>query len=345
MRKPRRSAPSKASSKRDLAPPELRYQYLRAGPGRSPWALRGIAGGIGVTSAIAMFMSTGLVATLFIGPMIALLVNGMFRGAARLLGPSKDFRAAPVAIVPWGIVIDPDRSPVPVPWQRLREVSYTRIDQNGNQSTEGAGVAVMLFDTVDAGTVQAQGEDGEWVTSMDAFAPRFARNAPRPLAGDVEGTQALETGGLPASLALVRRAEAILQSADGRAALGLEAGDYRSTSSRIAGPATRALLRDALWNDRAGPDPGPLAAVLCAELGIVDVLPDLLQLILSTSPLLAATARAAAARLGASPVAAGSVNELEDFLPGEEIAELRRWLAAAAATRKEPANPFQQGER
>lgn len=347
MRKLKRSAPSSPSSQRDLAPPELRYQFLRAGPGRSPWAMRGVAGGIGVTGAIAMYAATGLTITLFISPLIAFLVNGMFRGAARVLGPSKEFRALPVGIVPWGIVIDPDRAPIAVPWPRLREVSYTRMTKDNDRYSAEPAIAVMLFNT-DVGTVQAQGDDGEWVTSIDAFAPRFARNGVRPPAADIEGAQALETGGLPASLALLRRAEAILESADGRASLGLDAGDYRSTSSRAPGPETRALLREALWHDRAGPDPGPLAAVLCAELGISELVPDLLRLILSTSPLLAATARAAAARLGASPVAAGSLDELEHFLPAEEISELRRWLAAgvaAAAALREKANPFQKGER
>ncbi len=331
MPKPKRGAAARTSStsKRDLAPPELRYQFLRAGPGRSPWALRGLAGGIGVAAVAALSIVSGRRTVLIAVPVIVFLLNGLFRGVTRLLDPSsKNARSAPVGIVPWGIVIDPDGAPVAVPWPRLREVSVTRVHRDEGRDDPRLPTAIMRFDT-DAGVVRAQGEEGEWVSSVEAFHARFARAAARGPAADLDGIQPLETGGLPASLALLRRAEGMLDSADGRAALGLEAGDYRSTSSRAAGPETRAALRDALWRDGASLDAGPLAAILVAELGIDDLLPDLLRLILSASPLLAGTARAAAIRLGASPAAAGSLAELEHFLPRGDIEELQRWIDAA----------------
>lgn len=330
-----RASGSRDGTSRDLAPPELRYQYLRAGPGRSPWALRGIAGGIGIGAAVTLALVTNLRILLGTAPVIAALVGGLFRGFARLLGPSKDYRAAPVAIVPWGILLDPDTDPQALPWPKVRELSFTRVDREGNRNNDAPAITIMLFDT-EAGVVQAQGEDGEWVSSVDAFAPRFARSALRGPAGELTGTDALDTTGLPPTLALLRRAEAVLDSADGRSSLGIEAGNYRTISSKTAGPETKQILRDALWNDGSPADPGPLAAVLTAELGVTDLLPDLLRLILSTSPLLAATARAAARKLGASPAHAGSLDELTHFLPEKDLAELRRWTDASARSPRGP---------
>lgn len=329
MRKPRRPAATTASStsQRDLVPAELRYQFLRAGPGRSPWAVRGVGVAVGVLVGLALFGYTGMVQAFFVVPVVAGLVGWVFAGVARLIGPSKEYRALPVGIVPWGLVIDPDGASIAVTWRGLRELSFVRVGRDGNRDADVPHTAVMLFNT-EAGVVQAQGEDGEWVTTIDAFAPRFARAAPRGPSADIEGTEPLDMAEVPGSLALLRRAEALLQSAEGRASLGLEGGDYRTTSSKVAGPETRALLRAALWEADAKYDPGPLAAVLAAELGVEELLPDLLRLILSTSPLLSATARAAALRLGASPVAAGSLDELQYFLPDADIAELRRWAQA-----------------
>lgn len=330
-------AASGGANARDLAPPEMRYQYLRAGPGRSPWAVRGIAGAIGLGGAVTLALVTNLRILLGTAPVIAAIVGGLFRGFARLLGPSKDYRAAPVAIVPWGILVDPDTEPRALPWPKVRELSFTRVDRQGSRNNDAPAVTIMLFDT-EAGVVQAQGDDGEWVSSIDAFAPRFARSALRGPAGDLTGTDPLDTTGLPPTLALLRRAEAVLDSADGRSSLGIEAGNYRTISSKTAGPETKQILRDALWNDGSPLDPGPLAAVLTAELGVTDLLPDLLRLILSTSPLLAATARAAARKLGASPAHAGSLDEIAHFLPEQDLTELRRWTDASARSHRGPAD-------
>lgn len=327
-KKATRARKATSASTRDLAPPELRYQLLRAGPGRSAWALRGIAGGFGLAGAAALAIATATPKLLVVMPVLTAVAHVAVRKVSRLLGPSGGLRAVPVGIVPWGIVVDPDGQPEPVPWSRLREVSYTLLQRDNRRDADSPSLAVMLFDT-DVGLVQAEAEEGEWVTSVDAFAAPFARAAARTVAADLAGREPLDTGGAPATLALLRRAEALLDSADGRAALSLDAGGYRTTSSRIAGPETRATLRAALWNGDIGCDPGPLAAVLAADLAISELLPDLLRLILSPSPLLAATARAAAVRLGASRMAAGSLDELEHFLAAEELTELRRWAGVA----------------
>jgi hypothetical protein len=242
--------------------------------------------------------------------------------------------------VPWGIVIDPDGDPTPVPWSRMRHVSFTltQPDRNRLLASSFYGIerdrrddaparALLVFET-DVGAVQAAGEDGEWIAELRSLVPRVAKAAERWPAGDLYGTAFLEVNDLPVSLALFRHAEAILASADGRASLGLpEQGDYRTTHSRVAGPETLDVLRRALWKGE-GLDPGPLAAVLAAELGIAELLPDLLRLILSPSPLLAAVAKASAMRLGASLVVAGSFDEVERFLPADVMAELRSWAGA-----------------
>lgn len=339
MRKTRREAAVRKSlaSSRSLAPPELRYQFLREGPGRSPWAVRGFSTGVGVVAGGVMMFVLNHKGGLLVAPVVAAVVNALAHGVGRLLGPSKDYRALPVAIVPWGIILDPDGAPTALGWPAIRELSFTRVDRDGNRDGGAPAIAIMLFDT-EAGVVQAQAEDGEWVTSIDAFAPRFAQAASKGPAADLAGETALETEGIPPSLALLRRAEAILDSADGRATLGMESGTYRTVSSRTPTPETKNILRTILWNASADFDPGPLAAVLIAELGIAELLPDLLRMILATSPLLAAVSRAAAQRLGAGRVQTGSLDELRLYLDPKDLAELERWSVPPASPKK---NPFQ----
>lgn len=310
---------------REIAPAALRYQFLRPGPGKEPWMTGGITGGLAAGATIAGAVWTGAPHLVVLAPIVGLVLGG---AAALMSGPltsMKNLRAVAVSIVPWGIVIDPDKRPEPVRWSRVRSVQYTLVARDRRDDDLAPKMAIMTFQ-VGEQRIQAQAEQGEWVVSVTALHETLAHAADTPPAGDLDGTAPLDTVGLPVPLALVHRAAAILDSADGRAQLGLQAGSYRTTAARIPGLETRTALRTALFNGAAPFDPGPLACLLAAQLGVGTLLQDILQLILSPSPLLALTARAAAVRLGASLMTAGSLDEVRHFASPADILELREWM-------------------
>jgi hypothetical protein len=91
------------------------------------------------------------------------------------------------------------------------------------------------------------------------------------------------------------------------------------------------MLRAALSDRGRAPfDPRPIAAVLAGELRATELVADLVGLVTSPHPIVAATARGAALRLGAGASRTGAIDEVEPFLWGDDADALRSWSAFAA---------------
>src|SRR5262249_20720916 len=102
----------------------------------------------------------------------------------------------------------------------------------------------------------------------------------------------------------------------------------RTIASPTAAPETIALLRRILTNglDAAPPaDPRPLAAVIAVRLGAKELVLELLKLVSSPHPVVAAMAKAAANRLGAPRNRAGAIDEVASFLFEEDFESIVRW--------------------
>lgn len=312
---------------RELAPAELRYQFLEAGTGKVPWIVGGVTGAVGLGGAIGAGVATGQMWVAFLAPFVGLLLGAM---GGQSVGPFerdlKTLHAIPISIVPWGLVLDPERRPEPIRWSKIKRLSHTILTKNRRDDEHAPRRAMFLFD-LGTRRIQCVADEGSWVQMVHAFRPRLAISSARPPASDLAGTSALETTGLPLSLALIRRAQALIASAEGRAMLGLEGGSYRTTSSGIAGERTRQMLYQAFWDAESHYDPGPIATILAAELQVKTLLPHLLELILAPTPILAAAARASAVKLGATLMSAGSLDEVRWFIPTIDIDELRAWMS------------------
>lgn len=313
---------------REIAPSALRYQYLAAGPGTTPWIVGGVVGGLGAGAVFAGAVATGTLLLALAAPVAALIAGGVAAFSAGPLEPWKNLRALPVSIVPWGLLLDSDRVATPVPWKDVRSIRYSLVKHDRREDGDARKMAIVLFEIGDQ-RIQASGEEGEWLASVCELYKKLALAAESPPSGDIAGAAPLDAAGLPVSLALIRRATAILDSADGRASLGLASGGYRTSGSRIAGPETREVLLRALRDGQTRFDAGPLACVLAAELGIDSLVGEILNLILSPSPLLSAAARASAVRLGASLMSAGSLAELRHFAHSSDLHELKAWMERA----------------
>jgi hypothetical protein len=173
------------------------------------------------------------------------------------------------------------------------------------------------------------------MANLDAY----AEESVRPVAADLDGAELIGFGDAePVGTDLLRHAEELCSTSRGAFRLCLPPGGYRTIAAQSAAPETISLLRSALagGGDTAGDgdtarggdiagDPRPLAAMLAGLLRAVDLVPDLLRLVNSPHPVVAAVAKAAALRLGAPQSRAGSIDEVAAFLFEEDALFLERW--------------------
>ena len=241
-------------------------------------------------------------------------------------------REAAMAIVPWGVLVDPDTEPRALHWPAIR-----RITVDVSHSTSGGTPAVVAsVVTVDTGRELLAGRTwgAAGLEGLVANLGAYAEEASRPVALDLDGTGEAGDGATePVMAELLARADDLCASARGARLLGLPPGGYRSVASRSAGPETREVLHGVLTADPQDEHPAdarPLAAILAARLGARELVPDLLDLVATPHPLVAAVAKAAALRLGAPQSRAGAVEEVAAFLFEDDRAYLERWAAPAA---------------
>jgi hypothetical protein len=84
----------------------------------------------------------------------------------------------------------------------------------------------------------------------------------------------------------------------------------------------RRILRD---RSSRSVDPRPFACVLAAELGAVELVEDLVSLVQSPHPIVAAVAKQAARKLGVSTTKVGSLDEVAPFLLEDDARALEAW--------------------
>jgi hypothetical protein len=231
-----------------------------------------------------------------------------------------------MAIVPWGILVDPDTEPRVIHWPGIRritvEVAHT---MRGGMPTAVASVVVVDTgrELLSGHTWGAVGLEGLTV-HLDAY----AEEAARPVALDLDGLETAGDGTEPVVVDLLDRARDLCTTGRGAIMLGLPPGGYRSMGVTTAGPDTLALLRSILDGAPDHPaDARPLASILAVLLGARELVPDLLHLVSAPHPVVAAVAKAAALRLGAPQSRAGAVDEVAAFLFEEDHRCLEQWAA------------------
>lgn len=311
---------------RKVQPPDFRYVWLTPGPSSAAVTMAigsvGTAGlGIALWSANPQPLSLGL--TLGMGAVTALvLARNERRGA---LFQKERAREVAMAVVPWGIVVAPDTEPRVLRWPAIKKVSVdvTHSLRGGTPVIVSSFVTVQTEREILAG--RASGAVG--LESLVANLDAYAEEASRPPARDLEGNApAGDDATEPVATLLVKLAEELCSSGRGAARLRLPAGGYRSVSTRRAAPETLDELHAALHSSADMPaDPRPLAAILAGMLGARELVPDLLRLVSSPHPMVAAFANAAAIRLDAPRSRAGTLSEIGPFLFDEDLEAIRAW--------------------
>jgi hypothetical protein len=321
---------------RRISPPDFRYVWLAPARREGPAA-------IGVTTAVTVAagalvwgghphpIQTGVLVA------VAAIAAGVLTAGRRVVR-GRRVREVAMAVVPWGVLVDPDTEPRVLRWAGIRGIKVDVIHTLwGGTPSEVASVV-----TVDTGHELLVGRAGGAVglEALTVNLDAYAEEAAHPVALDLEGMTAAGSGATePVVADLLDRARDLCTSGQGAAQLGLPPGGYRTLSSAAAGPETLALLHSVLAappvtmgetpNPPAQPaipaDVRPLASVVAVLLDARELLPDLLRLVSAPHPVVAAVAKAAALRLGAPQSRAGAVDEVASFLFEEDLEILARW--------------------
>lgn len=296
-----------------------------------PVASATVAGTVGIAGFGAAFWGAAH------DPVLLSVVGSVAAASALALGRSalswltgRSLREVPMAIVPWGVVVWPDAGTRVLRWPAIAKVDVEAQHTMRGGTPRVEWTRVMVHTDRETFAARACGAAG--LESLVANLEAYAAEAARPPAIDLDGSEALEADASePTAALLVRHASELRRSGRGAARLRLPDNGYRSVGAMSASDETVIELRGVLANGRddTAADPRPLACVLAAELGAVELLPEITALVSSPHPLTAAFAMAAALRLGASQSRAGSLEELSPFLFDEDMATLGEFVMGA----------------
>jgi len=310
-----------------LAPePDFRYVGLEPAHdlgGRVAASLFLAGGGVGVGLLRELGMLSAAVGAFLAATGLALVWRRV-TAPMRRVGTQR----VPFAIVPWGVLVDDAESPRVLRWAAIRSLTvHTMYGRDtATPSTLWSYVTLKTDHELFAGRTPGAAPLDRLLAHLESY----AREQSHAIAVDLEGERPSATGPLePEFERILSSAQESITSAPSSHRLGLESV-YRTRGPRAAGSDTidvlRSILRDRSEHEL---DRRPLAAVLAGELGLHELVPELVALVQSPHPMVAATAKAAGIRLGAAQARCGDIDEVAPFLAPEDIEALRAWIAAA----------------
>lgn len=318
-------------------PPDFRYIGVEPGPSRARARRVMTIAGVSTLSLGLLLAHRPSLFAVFCAFSAAALAVWV---AARVLGPLSPtgHDAPPISIVPWGVLVHAELTPRVLHWPAVREVHVERVP-GMDQATPSIHWSVVTVRT-DRETYGGRARGNVSLERLEAHLERYAREAGRPLALDLDGQVALEDALEPSFETLLGEARRLVSSGELRERLALGPRSYRDAGTMPCADTSRAL-GDALRSDlEADADARALAAVLAAELGETRLLADIAPLTVSPKPSLAAVARGAALRLGGDLVKVGALDEIADFVNEADLAQIRAWaLGPKAAPKAGTAQP------
>ncbi|HWL86892.1 MAG TPA: hypothetical protein VNO21_13875 [Polyangiaceae bacterium] len=311
-----------------LAPaPDFRYVGFFPGPRHGLGVLGGVmAAGAGLEASIwhAMGPRGALTSGLLVVATAAYAAHRL-RGGAR--GPGASARGVPMAIVPWGLLVEHDDHPRILRWAGITrvQVQTTYGRDQASDSTLWSYVVIETPRERFAGHTPGAVPLERLTVHLDAYADEAAHS----IALDLDGAQAGRGPYEPDCEPLVHAARAYVQTSSASTRLGLEAAGYRRITSRHPSARTLDTLRKIL-RDRTERriDPRPFASIVAAELGARALAGELVALVQSPHPIVAAVAKAACQKLGVSHARVGTLDEVAPFLMEPDLATLRAWALA-----------------
>jgi hypothetical protein len=307
-----------------LAPvPDFRYVGLvPGGPSRAGF-LAGVVGGV-ASAGIVLGHGLGgrpLVLSALAAGMVA-FVWARARAVERADARAHHLPSS-IAIVPWGVLVEDDAQPRVLRWAAVRSVNVeTRYGRDTATSTTLSSIVTI---ETERETFTGRAYGAVPIERLLAHLDAYAQEQSHSIALDLDGVRPGEGPVEPDCEVLLSAARDYLGSSPGSSRLDLPACGYRSTALAPTERTVTELRR--ILRDRAprAIDPRPFAAVIAAELRASELVDDLLALVQSPHPLVAAVAKQAARKLGASMAKAGTLEEVAPFLLEEDARALAAW--------------------
>lgn len=310
----------------ELAPsPDFRYVGFAPAPRLGPGFLAGMfLGGasVGVGLSRALTIVEALAGAALASAGIAFVWRKL-HGPGPLLARS----GAPLAFVPWGVLVEDEGAPRVLRWAAVRRV-HLHVIYGRDEATPSTLWSLVSVET-ERERYAARAPGAVPLDRLLAYLEAYADEASHRVAMDLDGERTGEGPLEPDFEPLLESARAYLDSAPASSRLLLPPSGYRRTSTRAADGATVEELRKVLADRTPREvDPRPFAAVLAAELRATELKKELLALVQSPHPFIAAVAKVAATKLGADPSKAGSVDEVAPFLHEEDLLAMKAWGAS-----------------
>ena len=300
------------------APPRRDVRLMAAGAGLGAFGAGLFLGGAELTTACAASVA-GVLASLL---------------TVRELGPTTRGTSPPMAIVPWGVLVHSEPEPRVLRWAAVSSIDVELVHEMDHATPATRWSSVTIRTARDVLFGRARGN--VCLERLEAHLEAYAEEAALPVALDLDGERCIEDPLEPVFERVLTEARRVLATGELGERLSLAPESYRHARSAISGVRTRDALGAALDAPNSA-DPRILAAVLSAELGARDVLPEILALTAFPSPLLSAVARASALRLGAEAKRVGALSEVEPFLFGWDLDALQSWLSEGTRSRRSAA--------
>jgi hypothetical protein len=247
----------------------------------------------------------------------------------RIGGPylAKKWAGQPMAmaIVPWGVVVHPEDDPRVLRWPAVARV-HVEMMHGRDAGTPMTLWSVVTVDTQSGERFVGRARGAVSLDRLMAHLEPYADEQGHKLAMDLDGQRAGEGPLEPDFEPLLGAAREWLDGAAASRRLDLPPSGYRGTSARATSARAVEVLREVLRDrEEKGVDPRAFAATCAAEIHAQELADDLVPLVQSPHPVIAAVARAAAKKLGVATTRAGALDEVAPFLHEEDVERLRRW--------------------
>ncbi len=303
-------------------PPDFRYVGLHPDPGNS---IRILLAAVGAGAACGLLFGHGFARAALSTVAVASTTLALARPRRARRSPGA--RAGNMAIVPWGVLVESEDSSRVLRWAAVERV-HLHLIFGRDQGTPTSSYSFVTVET-EHESFSGRAFGAVALERLVVHLEAYAREAAHRVALDLEGVRPGEGPIEPDFEPLLLSARAFVESAPASQALDLPPAGYRKTSTRAGSFRSIEVLRNIL-RDRTDHtiDPRAFAAVVAAELRATELADDLVALVQSPHPFIAAVARVAARKLGVATSRAGALDEVAPFLLGRDIDALRAWGAA-----------------
>jgi hypothetical protein len=312
-----------AHSAETLAPPpDFRYIGLSAGSGRRAGVWAGLLG----VGAVGLGLCPGVEVSRFLAMAGATVLAAVaVRRVRNLRTAARESTPPSLAIVPWGVLVESEDRSSALHWAAIDRVE-TDTFYGRDLGTPTTRYSLVTIETAHERLV-GRVPGAVSLERLVVHLPAYAEEASHVVALDLDGEQRGEGPSEPACEPLLSSARAYVASGLGTGRLDLPARSYRENGGypppeHQAVEVLRAILVDRTARDV---DPRPFAAVVAAEIGAAVLAPELVELVQSPHPIVAAVAKVAASKLGVPIARVGALEEVEPFLLRRDAEALAAW--------------------